>query len=163
MNFRQFGFNKGCSTTDACLILKETVFNYIQEKGKAFAAFIDLSKAFDKVNHFTLGQQLLDRKIPPDIVLLLMHYLRNQTARVFWNNYKGHYVYVEKGVRQGGILSPFLFKLYIDNLISVISNEDIGCKLGIIRINILAYADDIVFLADNSDNLSYLYSILVKS
>ena len=82
LNFRQFGFNKGCSTTDACLILKETVSTYIQEKCKAFAAFINLSKAFDKVNHFTFGQQLLDRNIPLAIVLLLMHYLRIQTARV---------------------------------------------------------------------------------
>ena len=155
-NFRQFGFKKGCSTTDACWILKETVYKYIDKKGKAFAAFIDLSKAFDQVDHFLLGQQLLDRSIPPDIVLVIMHYLRNQSARVCWNNAKGEYMYINKGVRQGGILSPFLFKLYIDNIISLISEQNVGCKLGFLRINIIAYADDLVLLADSVDNLRFL-------
>ena len=81
-NFLQFGFKKACSTTDTCFVLKETIHKYLFHKGKAFAAFIDLSKAFDKVDHLLLGQQLLDRNIPPDIVFLLMHYLRNQSARV---------------------------------------------------------------------------------
>ena len=84
-NFRQYGFRKGCSTADACYILKETANSYISNKGKAFAAFIDLSKAFDKVDHFMLGEQLLNRDIPPDIILILMHYLRNQSARICWN------------------------------------------------------------------------------
>ena len=160
-NFRQFGFREGCSTTDASLILKETVFRYIQKKGKSFAAFIDLSKAFDKVNHFILGQQLLERNIQPDVVLLILCYLRNQSGRVCWNQYKGEYVFLDMGVRQGGILSPFLFKLYIDNLLNNISEENIGCTYGIVRMNILGYADDIVLLADTRENLSFLYTLLV--
>ena len=163
INFRQFGFRKGCSTADACYVLKETVHRYIQGKGKAFVAFVDLSEAFDKVDHFILGQQLLDRKLPPDIVLLLMFYLRNQTARVCWNNFKGRIRRVESGVRQGGILSPFLFKLYIDCIINDISDKEIGCRLGFTRINILAYADDIVLISDTHDNLDKLMTMLNSS
>ena len=159
-DIRQFGFKNGCSTTDACLMLKETVNKYIKRKGRAYATFIDLSKAFDRVNHFMLGQQLLDRGTPPDLVLLIMRYLRNQSARVCWNGHKGHYVFLERGVRQGGILSPFLFKLYIDHLLTQIANANIGCKLGILRINVIAYADDIVLLADSMDNISKLYKLL---
>ena len=51
-NFRQFVFLKGCSTTDACLIMKEIVQPYIENKGRAYSAFIDLSKAFDKSMSF---------------------------------------------------------------------------------------------------------------
>lgn len=159
-NFRQFGFKKVCSTTDACFVLKETIHKYLFHKGKAFAAFIDLSKAFDKVDHLLLEQQVLDRNIPPDIVFLLMHYLRNQSARVCWNEGKGQYLYIEKGVRQGGILSPFLFKLYVDNLISNIAKKNVGCQLGLLRLNIIAYADDLVILADTVEHLEYLYGIL---
>ena len=50
-NFRQFGFKKGSSTADACLVLKEIVHSYTKTKGKVFAAFVDLSKAFDRVDH----------------------------------------------------------------------------------------------------------------
>ena len=142
--------------------MKETVYQYILGKGKAFATFIDLSKAFDLVDHFVLGDQLLERNIPPDIVLLLMCYLRNQSARVCWNKHSGSYIDIEKGVRQGGILSPFLFKLYLDATIRNISSQDTGCQLGFLRLNIIAYADDLVVLADSQKNLEYLYGVLER-
>ena len=69
---RQFGFKLHTSTTDACLVLKETVNKYITKGGKTFCLFVDLSKAFDNVNHFKLGKLLLKRNIPPDIVLFMM-------------------------------------------------------------------------------------------
>ena len=78
-----------------------------------------------------------------------MHYLRNQTARITWNGEAGDYHFVNEGVRQGGILSPILFKLYIDNMICDISEMGVGCKLGFNRLNILAYVDDIVILSNS--------------
>ena len=159
-NARQFGFKKGTSTTDACLLLKETVNKYIQNKRKSYGMFIDLSKAFDNVNHFKLGKLLIKRKIPPDIILFLLYYLRNQKARVLWKNEKGEYFRIEKGVRQGGILSPLLFKLYIDNILELISKKNVGCRFGTVRMNVLAYADDLVLLSDSIINLNNLYKIL---
>ena len=52
---------------------------------------------------------------------------------------------VHNGVRQGGILSPFLFRFYIRHLISSITNMNVGCNIG--GVNWLAYADDLVLLA----------------
>ena len=91
-----------------------------------------------------------------------MHYLRNQSARIIWNNIKGEYINIEKGVRQGGILSPLLFKLYIDDVLNDISNLDIGCKLGIVRLNILAYADDFVLMANSRSALCMLMKSYYK-
>ena len=160
-NSCQFGFRKNTSTTDACLALKETVRKYItNERGRAYCLFVDLSKDFDNVDHFRLGQLLLQRRIPPDTVLIVLHYLRNQKARIVWNGEIGEYINIEKGVRQGGILSPLLFKLYIDNVLNDICNSDIGCKFGILCMNILAYADDLVILANSQSQLNQLYKIL---
>ena len=157
---RQFGFKSQTSTTDACLVLKETVNRYMNKGGKAYSLFVDLSKAFDNVDHFILGKILIQRNIPPDIVLLIMYYLRNQEARIVWSDRKGRYCTIEKGVRQGGILSPLLFKLYVDDVLREITESGVGCRLGILRVNVLAYADDIVLLADTHDHLNTLYNLL---
>ena len=98
-NLRHFGFKAGTSALDACLILKETMYNYSKGGDKAYAMFVDLSKAFDRVDHFQLVNIMIDRKLPPDIILILLHYLRNQRARIKWNGDKGEYFYIEKGVR----------------------------------------------------------------
>ena len=89
-----------------------------------------------------------------------MCYLRNQSARVCWNGSSGGYCDIDQGVRQGGILSPFLFKLYIDELLSDISDLKVGCRLGLIRLNIIGYADDLVLIADSIKNLKHLYNLL---
>ena len=126
------------STNDAYFIFIETVTPYTKGNGKAFATFIDLSKAFDKINHNILGNMLLERDIPLDIVFTLMTYLRNQKTRIGLNKKNGNYHYINSDVRQGGILSPILFKLYIDGVIKTISSMNFGCRLGTLRINIFA-------------------------
>ena len=155
---KQFGFKQGVSTAHACLLLKEAVNNYLGKKGEAVTCYIDFSKAFDRVNHYKLGRILIDKNVPCDIVKLLIMYFRNQTARINWNLNKGDFHNIESGVRQGGILSPFLFKLYIDDVLSDMSKLDVGCIMGISRLNVLAYADDVVLIADTIDNLEILYS-----
>ena len=90
-----------------------------------------------------------------------MHYLRNQFARVCWDNSVSGYHIVNKGVRQGGLISPMLFKFYIDSMVNSISaSHVVGCSLGPTKINIIAYADDIVLLAKSECNLSTLYKML---
>ena len=126
-NSRQFGFQSGVSTSDTCLVLKEIMHDYSKNKQSGVLTYVDLSKAFDLVSHFKLGYKLLDKDIPIDIVYLLMHYLRNQNARLVWKDASSQYALIEKGVRQGGILSPFLFKLYIDCIIEEIASLDMGC------------------------------------
>ena len=161
-NSRQFGFRRGVSTTDACYVLKEIMFEYSKCRRGGFATFVDLSKAFDSVDHFILGSKLLERDIPVDIVYFLMDYLRNQQAKVVWKNSSSHYSFIEKGVRQGGILSPFLFKLYIDSIIRDVSIMNDGCTIGITKVNILAYADDIVLLSSTMDEMNNLYQMLTS-
>ena len=54
---------------------------------------------------------------------------------------------MENGVHQGGILSPFLFKLYIDGILNKLSGTNVRCKLGLLRMNVLAYTDDLILVA----------------
>ena len=100
---------------------------------------------------------LLGRDLSIDIVLLVVHYLRNQKAKIVWDGESGTYHIIEEGVRQGGLLSPFRFKLYIYSMICEISELEIGCKLGFTRLIILAHADDIVIIGYTQEALEILY------
>ena len=159
-NNAQFGYCKNLSTTHTCFLLKEIINNYKRGKGKLFATFIDLSKAFDRVDHSILISKLKARDIPNDIVKLISCYLNEQTACIKWKNSNSKFKPINVGVRQGGILSPFLFKLYIDDVLKDISKLNEGCKLGLNRINVIAYADDIVLLTNSLDSLNNIFSLL---
>ena len=159
-NPRQFGYTKGLSTSDATFVLKEVVYSQFKTKDSTYALFIDLSRAFDNVNHFKLGKILLKRNISPDIVWILLKFLRNQKSILQWGNLFGEPRNIDVGVRQGGILSPFLFKLYIDHVLNLLSEANSGIKYNFYNVNVIGYADDIILLSRSLKGLEELYTIL---
>ena len=60
---------------------------------------------------------------------------------------------MNNGVRQGAILSPCLFCLYIDTLIQALRNSGLGCHIGVIYVGALGYADDVTLLAPTRQSL----------
>ena len=89
-------------------------------------AVMDLSKAFDKVHHPKLFAKLVEKGLPPIICRLLMAMYRNQEVNVKWNGKDSNYFKIYNGVKQGAILSPQLFSIYIDNLFSTLRRREIG-------------------------------------
>ena len=61
------------------------------------------------------------------------------------------------GVKQGGVISPVLFCLYIDNLLIQLAQSGVGCHIGNIFVGALAYADDIVLVAPSPSALRQTY------
>ena len=76
------------------------------------------------------------------LILILDAYTRHQ-SRVSWNNCFSKYFSVSNGVKQGGVLSPTLFSMYIDKLLLKLKESGYGCHLNGIYMGALAYADDI--------------------
>ena len=79
-----------------------------------------------------------------------------------WKNVQSNYTFIEEGVRQGGILSPFLFSLYINDIINDIVDTNIGCTTNDMRCNILAYADDLVILSGSVNDMDMLQKTILK-
>ena len=71
--------------------------------------YLDASKAFDKINQCVLFSKLLVKNIPNGIVRFLFVWYAKQNFYVQWNNNMSNQFNVSNGVRQGGILSPYLF------------------------------------------------------
>lgn len=159
-NDRQHGFRVNHSTSTACLVLKETILRYNSLSSNVYASFIDLKKAFDKVNHFKLIHKLLKLNIPIFYVNILYFLYRNQSVATKHKDAVSDPWKIKNGVRQGGILSTVLFNIYINDMIEKVSESSTGCKLGNRSSNIIAYADDLVLLSPSSSGLQELLNII---
>jgi hypothetical protein len=158
----QHGFRKRYSTATACTTLKETVSSYVRNKSSVFVCFMDLSKAFDKVNHDILIDKLCKLKIPMHIISIINYIYRNQNVAVnFRENISGSFK-VTNGLRQGAILSPIFFNIYINDVLNYISGLNDGCKLGMMSANTIAYADDVTLLAPTTKGLQLLIDVFVR-
>lgn len=80
----QFGYQNNSSTSLCSWVALETIYQYLQANGTVYGCFMDCTKAFDTVKHSLLFQKLLDAKIPPIIVRLIIHMYQNQSANVRW-------------------------------------------------------------------------------
>ena len=140
-------------------VMKEIIDFYNSALSPVYACYIDASKAFDKVNHWFLLNKLLDRNLPKCIVRLLMMWFSTQTFIVHWGSSYSSAFGVTNGVRQGGILSPFFFNIYVDHLSTHLSSVKTGCFINGECMNHLFYADDAVLLAPTPGSLQELIDI----
>ena len=124
--------------------------------------FLDASKAFDRVNHWTLFRKLLNRGVPVILIRILLYWYRTQTFCIKWGSTTSEFFNVSNGVRQGGILSPYLFIVYIDDLSNMLNSYGIGCHIHNCCINHVFYADDICVIAPNPSGLQGLLNICAK-
>ena len=110
-NRNQFGFKPKLGADMCIYVLKEIIDRYRQLNGCLFMCFLDASKAFDRVKHSLLFRNLVKRGAPGYIVRILVYWYSHQTMCVRWAGALSSKFFVTNGVRQGGILSPYLFNV----------------------------------------------------
>lgn len=148
---RQFGFKKlgGCS--NAIFTARSIIDNYIDGGSTANLLALDISKAFDKVNHCALFLKLVKRNVPLVFLRLLVNWLPLCITCVKWGSTFSRPFSLGVGVRQGSVLAPVLFAIYIDDVIQLCVNSDMG--------EIVVYADDILLIARTVYGLQCLFNI----
>ena len=155
----QFGFKPDFSTTLCTGVVKNIISHYINKGSCVLGCFLDASKAFDMVDHTILFRKLVDRGLPLPVVRLLLGWYCSQQTKVRWGSCVSESFCVSNGVRQGSVLSPFLFAVYLDGLLSELSDSGVGCYWGHLFAGAVCYADDIVLLAPCPSALRTLLSI----
>ena len=161
-NDNQFGFKSGHST-DLCIYALSEFIEYFKSRSTSvYVAFLDASKAFDKISHWIIFRKLIDRKVPIYLVKILCYWYQHQIMSVRWGCSISKGFNVTNGVRQGGVLSPKLFNVYIDGLSNILNNCTTGGFLGGKRINHMLYADDLCIVSLSSAGLQNLLSICDK-
>ncbi|CAC5363398.1 unnamed protein product [Mytilus coruscus] len=111
----QFGFTKGLSPIMAALLVSEGIVHAKQQDMTMFLATLDSQKAFDVVHHMILLEKLFC-EVPLDICKVVKDLYSNMSLKIKWNNYISKQFPIHQGVRQGGVLSTHLYKLYINDL-----------------------------------------------
>ena len=155
----QFGFKSAHSTQMCTMVLKETISYYIKNQSSVYCTFLDATKAFDRIHYYKLFHELLERQLPPIIVRIILCFYSNNHVYVSWSSCNSEQFVARNGVKQGGVLSPVLFCIYIDKLLVELSNSRVGCHIGSYFIGALAYADDIVLITPTPSAMRTLLSI----
>jgi hypothetical protein len=141
------------------MILKETIEHYRHNNSNVFCVMLDASKAFDRVAYCKLVRLLIDKKMPAVIVRFLLAMYLSHLTSVNWNNCHSQSFHVRNGVRQGAILSPVLFCVYLDVLLGRLGSHGVGCHIGSLFVGALAYADDLVLIAPSANAMRSMLNV----
>lgn len=129
-----------------------------------YMCFIDFEKAFDKVNHKMLIDVLKTSNIQDKDLQIIKNLCWNQRANIMVGNSLSKDVSIEKGVRQGCILSPLLFNFYSEHVFRKTLESTVEeIKIDDETVNNIRYADDTVLLASNPSDLQLLIDNIVNS
>jgi len=158
----QFGFKKNSSCCHAIFTFNESVRYFMKNGSRVHCVALDAAKAFDKVLHSGLFYKMLSKGVPTIFVKLLMFWYGHLQSAVLWQSSLSEYFKVLSGVRQGGVLSPYLFAMYIDDIIDDVRKSGYGIYIGSLFLGCIVYADDILLLSSSCTGLQQMVNVCAK-
>lgn len=136
----QYGFRPQHSTEHSALHFHDEIMQRLDSNKTPYAIFLDLSKAFDTIDHRILIKKLKYYGIVGSACNLMISYLENRKQFVLFENNKSTMSMIDTGVPQGSILGPLLFLVYINDL-PFFNNS----------FNTIMYADDTTLFGNLED------------
>lgn len=156
---QQFGFKGGYGCREALCAVNVLAQRCRDVNRKLYLCFIDYKKAFDCVKHKSMMKALEEAGIGPGTRKLVHKLYWDQTATIRWEGEESEEVPIQKGVRQGCILSPAFFNVYSEAIFKRAIKEDDGFRIDGSRVSNIRYADDTVLIAET---LSELQDMLAR-
>ena len=161
----QAGFRKGRGTRDQIANIHWIIKKAREFQKNIYFCFLDYAKAFDCVDHNKLWKILKEMGMPDHLTCLLRNLYAGQEATVRTGHGTTDWFQIGKGVRQGFILSPYLFNLYAEYIMRNTGLEEARAGIKIVRRNInnLRYADDTTLMAESIELKSLLMKVKEES
>ena len=177
VNITQFGCMIGKGTDDALLISSIISLSAIKNNISLYKCYIDLIKAYDRVNRGVLFEILERRGVPPKLLGVIRGLYDNVDAKVQLNGQLSESFNLTVGVKQGGVISGILFCVYMGAVIEKVHDEFRRAKLeginmtfstrgqrGSRRLTIyeILFVDDWLMMAKSMRDLTLMMNIALK-
>ena len=156
----QNGFRMNRRGEDNLFIVREIIEWCNRESKKGYVAFLDIEKAYDRVNRGILCKVLRKVGFSERIVSIIESMYVNTKAKYTLNEVESDWVKSVRDVRQGCILSPLLFGLYTEELTIRVKEAGLGMNVGNDKLAILLYADDVVLFSETSEELQEMLNVV---
>ena len=154
----QFGYREGRGTSMACTFIND-LLQYCSVKGSnVFICSLDAEKCFDSIWHEGLFYKLLDI-LPKSHWLFLYRWYQSMKCVVRWDGTHSQCFRVLRGTKQGSILSPTIFDIFINDLLVELSASGVGIRIEDELFNSFAYADDINLMCLKTNDLQILINL----
>ena len=149
----QFAYKPGYSTIDAVYVLQSIIaLNMV--KSDTHCAFIDFSKAFDKIDRLILYNKMMKCGISSMMLQMIVNMYSKIRSKIKTSEGFTDAFPLDIGLLQGECLSPSLFSMCIDDIVAHMHTVDkMGVCVNGTKITVLKYADDLVLLASSADAL----------
>ena len=125
-----------------------------------FVAFLDAKKAFDTVWHAGLMVKLHVKGVTGHIWSIIDKWYASSYSSITWNGQCSSSFPVKQGVRQGGVLSPFLYCVFVDELLDLLASSGAGAYVSDIFCGAPMYADDLSLVAATPCDLQCMLDIV---
>ena len=164
----QAGFRKNYSTVDHIFSLKLLIDFYLSKNKKLYCAFVDYQKAFDSINRICLWKKMLQNNVDGKVFKVIYAIYEKAKSCVKSSQGLSNFFISSTGVRQGENLSPILFSIFLNDLVSFTSSyydglttlsQNIRQELSdetvdvYLKLYLLLYADDTAIFAESKEEL----------
>ena len=157
----QAGFQAGHSTTEQMFKIRIICERYLQHQQYLYHVFVDFKKEFDRVWHAALWATMNLYNINGNLIKLIQNLYNKATSAVYLNNSIGDWFRTTVRVRQGCLLSPTLFNLFLERIMEdALEGHEATVSIGGRTVVNLRFADDIDGLAGKEEELVSLVECL---
>ena len=151
------GFVSGNRTSDAHLLLHYLTQNYCHKSNRyIYSCFVDFSKAFDCIPRDILFRRFIEKGITGKVFNLIKNIYTHEKCQIKMGGMLSDPFDANQGVRQGCILSPILFNIFISDLPNILNDiENNPVKISTAEtLSCILWGDDLLMFSETKENSS---------
>ena len=159
----QGGFKPDVSCLHTWPLCSRKLYNTQETKRKkAYVALLDVQKASDTVGHNGLFHKLYSYGIKDHTWHLLRSWYQSTTCTVLWDGEQSHPFSTRQGVKQGAVLSPLLYRLFVNDLLLELEHSGLSVRIGSVFCGAPMYADNHILIACSPEDLQSMINFVAQ-